>query len=66
MNVLGKVRRLYYRDGLSMSEIERRTGVTRKTIRKWLQAPEGVEPKYRRRNGAVTATRRSRRMRSSW
>ena len=56
MNMLGKVRRLYYRDGLSMSEIERRTGVTRKTIRKWLQAPEGVEPKYRRRNGDTKIT----------
>ena len=51
MNLLGKVRRLHYRDGLSISEIERRTGLTRKTIRKWLKAPEGVEPKYRRREG---------------
>ncbi|MDR0378355.1 MAG: IS21 family transposase [Candidatus Accumulibacter sp.] len=51
MNMLGKVRRLYFRDGLSLSEIERRTGITRKTIRSWLEAPEGVEPKYRRRLG---------------
>lgn len=51
MNLLGKVRRLHYRDGLSLSEIERRTGLTRKTIRKWLKAPEGVEPKYRRKCG---------------
>lgn len=50
MNLLGKVRRLYYRDKLSLSEIERRTGLTRKTIRKWLKAPEGIEPKYRRRS----------------
>jgi transposase len=49
MNLLGKVRRLYYRDGLTLSEIERRTGLTRKTVRKWLKTPEGVEPKYRRR-----------------
>ncbi len=48
MNLLGKVRRLYYREGLTLSEIERRTGLTRKTIRKWLKAPEGVEPKYQR------------------
>lgn len=48
MNILGKVRRLYHRDGLSLSEIERRTGLTRKAIRKWLNAPEGTEPKYRR------------------
>ena len=51
MNLLGKVRRLYYREGLTLSEIERRTGLTRKTIRKWLKAPEGVEPKYRRKIG---------------
>lgn len=36
MNLLGKVRRLHYRDGHTLSEIERRTGLTRKTIRKWL------------------------------
>jgi transposase len=48
MNLLGKIRRLHLRDGVSISEIARRTGVTRKTIRKWLKAPEGVEPKYRR------------------
>jgi len=51
MNLLGKVRRLHYRDGLSLSEIERRTGLTRKTIRKWLKAPEGIEPGYRRKRG---------------
>ena len=49
MNQLGKVRRLYYRDGLSLSEIERRTGVTRKTIRHWLKAAEGSVPKYHRK-----------------
>ena len=53
MNMLGRVRRLYYRDGLSLSEIERRTGITRKTIRQWLNAPEGVEPKYRRQEGCT-------------
>ncbi len=51
MNLLGKVRRLHYRDGLNLSEIERRTGLTRKTIRKWLKAPEGIEPNYRRKVG---------------
>jgi transposase len=58
MNLLGKVRRLQYRDELSLSEIERRTGLTRKTIRKWLKAPERTEPTYRRK----TATPKSRRM----
>jgi transposase len=50
MKQLGKVRRLYYRDGLSLSEIERRTGLTRKTVRIWLKAAEGTAPKYRRRS----------------
>lgn len=52
MNMLGRVRRLYHRDGLSLSEIERRTGLTRKTLRKWLKTAEVVEPKYtRQRSG---------------
>jgi transposase len=49
MKDLGIIRRLYFRDGLSLSEIERRTGLTRKTVRRWLKAAEGTEPKYRRR-----------------
>lgn len=49
MNQLGRVRRLYYRDGLSLSEIARRTGLTRKTVRRWLKAAEGTQPRYRRR-----------------
>ena len=48
MNQLGRVRRMYYRDGLSLSEIERRTGLTRKTVRTWLRAAEGTVPTYRR------------------
>lgn len=49
MKELGIVRRLFYRDGLSLSEIERRTGLTRKTIRHWLKAAEGTAPKYQRK-----------------
>ena len=49
MNLLGKIRRLKLRDGLSISEISRRTGLARNTIKNWLKADEGVEPKYRRR-----------------
>ena len=48
MKMLGKVRRMYYRDGLSRSEIARRTGLSRNTVKKWLTAPEAVEPRYRR------------------
>jgi len=48
MEVLGKIRRLYYRDGLSLSEIARKTGYARNTVKRWLKAPEGVKPTYRR------------------
>ena len=48
MELLGKVRRMHYRDGLSRSEISRRTGLSRNTVRKWLVAREAVEPRYRR------------------
>jgi transposase len=46
--MLGKVRRMHYRDGLSRSEIARRTGLSRTTVKKWLRAGEEVEPRYRR------------------
>ncbi len=49
MKDLGIIRRMFYPDGLSLSEIERRTGLTRKTVRRWLDVVEGTEPKYRRR-----------------
>lgn len=31
------------------SEIARRTSLSRSTFRKWIKEPEGVEPRYRRR-----------------
>ncbi len=54
MKDLGIIRRMYYRDGLSLSEIERRTGLTRKTVRGWLKAVEGTEPNYKRRTSVNT------------
>jgi transposase len=48
MEMLGKVRRMYYRDGLSRSDISRRTGLSRNTVKKWLKAAEGESPAYRR------------------
>lgn len=50
MKELGKIRNLYYRDGVSLSEIARKTGYCRNTIKRWLKMPEGVEPKYRRQH----------------
>jgi transposase len=48
MKDLGRVRRLFYRDGVSLSEISRKTGYSRNTIKRWLKTAEGVEPTYRR------------------
>jgi len=50
MAMIGKVRRLYFRDKLTLSEIARRTSLSRNTIKKWLRAPVGAEPRYRRRD----------------
>jgi transposase len=48
MRDLGRIRRLYFRGGLSLSAIARKTGYSRNTVKRWLRQPEGVEPKYRR------------------
>ena len=48
MKDLGRIRRLFYRDGMSLSEISRKTGYSRNTVKRWLKTPEGTEPKYRR------------------
>ncbi len=53
MSMLGKIRRLRLRDGLSISEICRRTGLARNTVKRWLKAGEGAEPKYRRKERAT-------------
>jgi transposase len=49
MAMIGKIRRMHFRDGLTISEIARRTSLARNTVKKWLRAKPGVEPKYRRR-----------------
>lgn len=49
MEMMGKIRRMYFRDGLSLHEIAKRTGLSRNTIRKWVRAPEAKQPVYRRR-----------------
>ena len=48
MAMIGKVRRLHYRQLKSVREIARITSLSRNTVRKWLKAPVTAEPKYRR------------------
>ncbi len=48
IDTLGKIRRLRFSDGLSISEIVRRTGLSRNAVKSWLKAGEGTVPKYRR------------------
>jgi transposase len=52
MEMLGRIRRMYLRDDLSLHEIAKRTGLSRNTIRGWLRKSEGASrPMYRRTEG---------------
>ncbi|MBL8492664.1 MAG: helix-turn-helix domain-containing protein, partial [Rhodocyclaceae bacterium] len=33
MGILAKIRRMHYRDGMSLREVSRRTGLSRNTVR---------------------------------
>ncbi|MBB6290675.1 hypothetical protein FBY10_115140 [Pseudomonas sp. SJZ103] len=48
MEMLGKIRRMYFRDKLSLHQIAKCTGLSRNTIRKWVRAPEATQPAYQR------------------
>ena len=49
MAMMGKIRSMYFRGGKTISEIARLTSLSRNTIKKWLKAPQGAQPRYRRR-----------------
>ena len=51
MATYAKVRRMRLRDGLSISEIARRTGLARNTIKGWLRESPRSQMKYQRRVG---------------
>ena len=57
MVMYAKIRRMLFREHLTISEITRRTSLSRNTIKKWLKAPNGTEPKYKRvkTSGKLTA-----------
>ena len=54
MAMYAKVRRMRLREGLSISEIARRTSLSRNTIKDWLRGPVRSEMQYRR---ATVATK---------
>lgn len=56
MSLLSKIRRLRFREGLSISEVARRAGLSRNTVKRWLATDEGIEPKYRRSTQATVLT----------
>ncbi len=47
MVMYAKIRRMHFREHLAISEIQRRTSLSRNTIKKWLK--EVKEPQYQRR-----------------
>jgi transposase len=49
VGMLAKVRRMHFRERMSLREVARRTGLSRNTIRRWLRQPEVVEPQYPKR-----------------
>lgn len=50
MDMLGKVRRMKMREKLTISEIAKRTGLARNTVKRWLNAPGDISPKYLRQS----------------
>lgn len=48
MGMYAKIRRMHFREGMMIREIQRRTSLSRTTIKKWLREPEGETPHYHR------------------
>ena len=48
MAMIGKVKRMYFREKKSVREIVRLTSLSRNTVRKWLKTPVLEEPTHRR------------------
>ena len=56
MVMYAKIRRRFFREHCSISEIASRTSLTRNTIKKWLKSADGAEPKYLRHKSAGKLT----------
>lgn len=54
VGLLAKLRRMHYREHLSVREITRRTGLARNTVRRWLkQQADVIEPVYPKRENTT-------------
>ncbi len=49
VSMLAKLRRVHFRDGVSILKIFRRTGLSRNTVRQWLREPKEDVPRYPKR-----------------
>jgi len=56
MAMIGKVRRMHFREKKSVREIVRATSLSRNTVRKYLRVEKVEEPQYRREAGATKLT----------
>ena len=56
MAMIGKVRRMWFRQKKSVREISRATSLSRNTVRKYLRVEQVQEPKYERRAAATKLT----------
>ena len=48
MVTYAKIRRMFFQEHLSVSEIARHSTLSRNTIKGWLKAADGTYPKYHR------------------
>lgn len=53
MDMIGKIRRMRLRDGLSFSAIAKSTGLARNTVKKWLASRQVAPPRYARSAGVT-------------
>jgi hypothetical protein len=46
VNMIGKVKRVHSRDRISLSDMVRRTELSRNTVKKWVEVPTEIGPRY--------------------
>ena len=50
VGMLAKIRRMHFRDRMSIREVARRTGLSRNTVRDWLRQRDVTEPEFHKRS----------------